>query len=348
MKLVSAGARPISADTGLKDIGQKAVVENFPHGLVAGVQKGKVSNLDIMPAYIEKLLSFVDIKTLKPMKMVVNPGNGGAGPVFKELAKHLPLEYVMLNSEPDGNFPNGVPNPMLEENRLETARKVVEEKADLGISWDGDFDRCFLFDAQGNFVDANYIMGLLAEFFLAKEPGAKIMYDPRLRWNVEEIVDRLGGEKVIYKSGHAFMKECLRRVGAVYGGESSAHHYFRDFTCCDSGMLPWLSVYQYLSNTGKTLQQAVGERMAMFPVSGEINRKVNDSAEILTRIKARYADGVSDSIDGVSVAYLEWRFNVRTSNTEPVIRLNVETRGDKKLLATKTAELLAMIGGEEA
>jgi len=348
MKLVSAGARPISADTGLKDIGQQAIADNFPHGLVAGVQKGKVTNLDIMSAYIEKLLSFVDAETLKPMRLVVNPGNGGAGPIFKELAKHLPIEYVMLNPEPDGNFPNGVPNPMLEENRLETARRVVAERADFGISWDGDFDRCFLFDAMGNFVDANYIMGLLAEFFLAKEPGAKIMYDPRLRWNVEEIVDRLGGEKVIYKSGHAFMKECMRREGVLYGGESSAHNYFRDFTCCDSGMLPWLLVYQYLSNTGKTLQQAVGERMAMFPVSGEINRKVTNSPEILARIKAKYADGVSDNIDGVSVAYSTWRFNVRTSNTEPVMRLNVETRGDKKLLAEKIRELLAMIGGEEA
>ncbi len=348
MKLVSKGARPISADTGLKDIGRQAVAEDFPRGLLPGVQKGKITDLDIMPAYVEKLLSFVDREKLQPVRMVVNPGNGGAGPIFKEVAKYLPIEYVMLNPEPDGNFPNGVPNPMLLENRRETAARVVAEKADLGVSWDGDFDRCFLFDALGNFVDAYYIIGLLAEVFLEKEPGAKIMYDPRLRWNVEETIERLGGKKVIYKSGHAFMKECMRKEEVLYGGESSAHHYFRDFTCCDSGMLPWLLVYQYLSVTGKSLQQAVGERMAMFPVSGEINRKVTNAKEILGRIKEKYDDGVYDDIDGVSVAYPEWRFNVRTSNTEPVMRLNVETRGDKSLLEAKTAELLAMIGGEEA
>ena len=284
-------------------------------------------------------------------KVVYTPFHGCGYKLVPEALKRLGVEKLFCvaeQMEPDGNFPNGVPNPMLLENRRETAGRVVAEKADLGVSWDGDFDRCFLFDAQGNFVDAYYIIGLLAEVFLAKEPGAKIMYDPRLRWNVEETVERLGGKKVIYKSGHAFMKECMRKEGVLYGGESSAHHYFRDFTCCDSGMLPWLLVYQYLSVTGKSLQQAVGERMAMFPVSGEINRKVTNAPEILARIKEKYADGIYDDIDGVSVAYAEWRFNVRTSNTEPVMRLNVETRGDKKLLEAKTAELLAMIGGEEA
>ena len=348
MKLVREGARPISADTGLKEIGKLATSADFPRVLDTGVTKGKISNLDIMPAYIEKLLSFVDVKKLKPMKLVVNPGNGGAGPIFKELAKYLPFEYVMLNGKPDGNFPNGVPNPMLLKNRKETAEQVVASGADLGISWDGDFDRCFLFDAKGNFVDAYYIIGLLAEVFLAKQAGAKIMYDPRLRWNAEEIIERLGGKKVIYKSGHAFMKQCMRDVGVLYGGESSAHHYFRDFTCCDSGMLPWLLVCQYLCSSGKTLEEAVGERMAMFPVSGEINRKVSNAGEILAQLEAKYSSGIVDKIDGLSVAYRDWRFNVRTSNTEPVMRLNVETRGDKKLLEEKTAELLAVIGGEEA
>lgn len=348
MKLVSSGARPISADTGLSEIGEEAVSNEFKHEVATGVVKGKVVTKDILQDYVKHLLSFVDMAKLKPLKLVVNPGNGGAGPVFKELAKYLPFEYVILHEEPDGNFPNGVPNPMLQENRQETSKKVCQEKADLGISWDGDFDRCFFYDENGNFLEASYIVGLLAEVFLAKEPKAKIMYDPRVRWNTEEIVQRLGGELVLYKSGHAFMKECMRKQGVLYGGESSAHHYFRDFTCCDSGMLPWLLVTQYVCMTGKTLGELVAERMGMFPCSGEINRKVANAKEILQKLEKHYGDGIIDKVDGLSVAYDQWRFNVRSSNTEPVIRLNVETRGDKKLCDEKTQELLNLIGGEEA
>lgn len=347
MKLVSNGARPISADTGLKEIGEEAVNNEFKHETV-GTVKGKVCQKDILQDYVKHLLCFVDLSKLKPLKLVVNPGNGGAGPVFKELAKHLPFEYVILHEEPDGNFPNGVPNPMLQQNRQETSQKVCQEKADLGISWDGDFDRCFFYDEKGNFLEASYIVGLLAEVFLAKEQGAKIMYDPRVRWNTEEIVKRLGGELVLYKSGHAFMKECMRKQGVLYGGESSAHHYFRDFTCCDSGMLPWLLVSQYVCMTGKSLGDLVAERMQMFPCSGEVNRKVDNAQVILQALEKRYSDGKIDKVDGLSVAYDKWRFNVRSSNTEPVIRLNVETRGDKQLCADKTQELLQLIGGEEA
>lgn len=348
MKLVSAGARPISADTGLKEIGEAVIAKDFVSGLVAGKTKGKVTEQNIMDAYIEKLLSFVDVEALKPLNLVVNPGNGGAGPIFMELDKRLDLNWTMLHPEPDGNFPNGVPNPMLMENRKETAEMVKQQKADLGISWDGDFDRCFLFDEEADFVDAYYIVGVLAEVFLTKNPGAKIMYDPRLRWNIEEIVERLGGQPVLYKSGHAFMKECMRKEGVLYGGEASAHHYFRDFTCCDSGMLPWLLVMEWMCKTGKKLSDLVNERMEMFPVSGEINRKVADAPAILAKLEELYGDGKIDHVDGLSVAFDKWRFNVRTSNTEPVMRLNVETRGDKKLLAEKTQELLAIIGGEEA
>lgn len=348
MKLVRRGSRPISADTGLKEIGEMAAAQNFAHQLAPGKTLGAVEKLDIMPAYIEHLLSYVDVKALKPMKIVANPGNGGAGPVLKELAKHLPFEFITLNDTPDGSFPNGVPNPLLLPNREATAKVVRESGADLGIAWDGDFDRCFLFDEKAEFIEGYYIVGLLAEAFLRKEPGAKIMFDPRLTWNTEEILQREGGVPVRCKSGHAFMKECMRNNGVLYGGEMSAHHYFRDFSYCDSGMLPWLLVTELLCRSGKKLSQLVGERMAMYPCSGEINRKVEDSAAVLAELGKRYADGEQDHLDGLSVAYAKWRFNVRVSNTEPVMRLNVETKGDKELLAAKTEELLAIIGGEEA
>ena len=348
MKLVRKDARPISGDTGLKEIGEMAVASNFVHAQVAGKTLGELERVDIVPAYIEHLLSYVDKSALKPMKIVANPGNGGAGPIMKELAKHLPFEIISIFDEPDGSFPNGVPNPILMPNREATAKVVRETGADLGIAWDGDFDRCFLFDENAEFIEGYYIVGLLAEVFLLKEPGAKIMYDPRLTWNTEAILERDGGVPVRCKSGHAFMKECMRQNGVLYGGEMSAHHYFRDFSYCDSGMIPWLLVAELMCRSGKKLSELVGARVDMFPCSGEINRKVEDSAAILAALEAKYADGEQDKMDGLSVAYADWRFNVRTSNTEPVMRLNVETKGDKELLAAKTAEILEIIGGEEA
>ena len=348
MKLVRKGARPISGDTGLKEIGEMAVASNFVHAQVAGKTLGELEQVDIVPAYIEHLLSYVDKSALKPMKIVANPGNGGAGPIMKELAKHLPFEFISIFDEPDGSFPNGVPNPILMPNREATAKVVRETSADLGIAWDGDFDRCFLFDEDAEFIEGYYIVGLLAEVFLLKEPGAKIMYDPRLTWNTEAILERDGGVPVRCKSGHAFMKECMRQNEVLYGGEMSAHHYFRDFSYCDSGMIPWLLVAELMCRSGKKLSELVGARVDMFPCSGEINRKVEDSAAILAALEEKYADGEQDKMDGLSVAYADWRFNVRTSNTEPVMRLNVETKGDKELLTAKTAEILEIIGGEEA
>ncbi len=349
MKLVRRDARPISADTGLKEIGEMVAAANdMVHQVVPGKAQGDIVRMNIVPAYIEHLLTYVDHSALKPLKIVANPGNGGAGPIVKELAKHLPFEIIYMNDEPDGTFPNGVPNPLLVPNREATAKLVRESGADLGIAWDGDFDRCFLFDEKANFIEGYYIVGLLAEVFLHKEPGAKIMFDPRLTWNTEDILKRDGGLPVRCKSGHAFMKECMRNNDVLYGGEMSAHHYFRDFSCCDSGMIPWLLVAELMCRTGKTLSELVGERVDLFPCSGEINRKVADSAAVLDELKKTYADGEQDELDGISVAYDTWRFNVRVSNTEPVMRLNVETKGDKELLAAKTAELLAIIGGEEA
>ena len=345
MKLVRAGAVPISGDTGLQDLA-KLVVDFQEDG---EDKQGEYATVDIMPAYRAKILSFVDIQALKPLKIVVNAGNGCAGPVFDQIAATLPFEVVRINHQPDGSFPNGIPNPMLVENQGVTARTVVEHQADLGIAWDGDFDRCFLFAADGEFIEGYYLVGFLAEVFLQRQPGAKIMYDPRLTWNTLEIVEKLQGQPVISKGGHAFMKETMRREEVLYGGEMSAHHYFKDFTYADSGMIPWLLVLEYMSQTGRSLKSLVAERMAKFPCSGEINRRVADASAVLAELQAKYdPDKQGLYLDGIAVDFPKWRFNVRVSNTEPVIRLNLETRGDRQLLAEKTAEVLALIGGDEA
>ena len=344
MKLVREGSRPISADTGLKDI-EKMVEENtFP----VAEQTGTYTKRSIMQEYIEHLLTYIDMTDLKPLKLVVNPGNGGAGAVVKELAKRLPFIFHFINEEPDGNFPNGVPNPILPQNRDATALAVKKHQADVGIAWDGDFDRCFFFDEKAEFIEGYYLVGLLAQTFLQKNPGSKILYDPRLVWNTEAIIKENGGIPVRCKSGHAFIKECMRKEGVIYGGEMSAHHYFRDFSFCDSGMLPWLLVTELMCKTGKKLSELVEARMELFPCSGEINRKVADADVVLAALKEKYNDGKQDFLDGISVEYANWRFNVRKSNTEPVVRLNVETKGDKTLMEAKTKEVLAIIGGKEA
>ena len=347
MKLVRRGAKPISEDTGLKDIARMVVKGAIPDSIYPGTKVGKVEKYNIMPEYIKHILTYVDTSVLKPLKIVVNPGNGGAGAVIKKMEKKLPFEFIKINEKPDGTFPNGVPNPLLPGNRAVTSKAVIDYKADLGIAWDGDFDRCFFFDEKGNFVEGYYLVGLLAQVFLEKNPGEKILYDPRLTWNTEEIIEKFKGQPVRCKSGHAFIKECMRANGVIYGGEMSAHHYFRDFSYCDSGMIPWLMVTELMSRTGKTLAQLVEARVALYPCSGEINRKVENAGEVLAEIEKKYADAKLDYLDGISVEYAKWRFNIRISNTEPVMRLNVETRGDEKLLKEKTAEVLAIMGGEE-
>ena len=283
------------------------------------------------------------------MRIVSNPGNGGAGSVVDALESALPFEFIRLHHEPDGNFPNGVPNPLLVENRRSTIDKIKQTGADLGIAWDGDFDRCFFFDEHGNFIEGYYIVGLLASAFLDKQPGQKVVHDPRLTWNTQEIVAARGGESVLSKSGHAFIKERMREVDGVYGGEMSAHHYFRDFSYCDSGMIPWLLVTELMATSGSSLSALVQERVDMFPASGEINRRIADPQGVTNALRDRYtADAIDvDLTDGLSVEFVDWRFNVRSSNTEPVVRLNVESRGDVSLMREKTDELLAILGGEE-
>jgi len=344
MKFVREGSRPISGDNGLQDI--RGIAESGKFTQPARV--GERYAVDIMPDYVEHLLSYVDRAKLKPLKVVVHAGNGGAGLIVDKLEPFLPFEFIKVDHEPDGTFPNGVPNPMLLANHRGPVEALRRHGADLAISWDGDYDRCFLFDEQGTFIEGYYIVGLLASVFLARQRGSRIVHDPRLTWNTLDIVARGGGEAVQSKSGHAFMKQVMRDVDGAYGGEMSAHHYFRDFAYCDSGMIPWLLVTQVMSDTGKTLSQLVGERMRLFPASGEINRRVPDADATIAAVLAKYQPGAKsvDHTDGVSVEFERWRFNLRSSNTEPLIRLNVESRGDEVLMREKTAELLALIGGE--
>lgn len=343
MKLVREDARPISGDTGL------FAIRDFAAGyekLPATADPGRREETD-KSAYIKHLLSYIDTGALKPLKIVVNAGNGGAGLVIDQLAPHLPFELVQIQHEPDGTFPNGIPNPLLPENRTATAEAVRASGADFGIAWDGDFDRCFFFDAGGNFIEGYYLVGLLATALLAREPGGKIIHDPRLTWSTIEMVQQAGGVPVMSKTGHAFIKERMRAEDAIYGGEMSAHHYFRDFSYCDSGMIPWLLIADLVSRTSTPLGELVADRMRAFPCSGEINFRVNDSKATVTRIMEHYAgqSPTLDHTDGISADFGDWRFNLRSSNTEPLLRLNIETRADPALLEVRTGELSAMIGG---
>lgn len=342
MKLVREGARPVSGDSGLRDIRALAESGDFPP---AG-RIGTVKTYEHRPAYLRHLLKYVDFEVLRPLRIVVNAGNGCAGPVIDLLEPQLPFEILKIHNAPDGTFPNGIPNPLLPENRGVTRAAVLEHKAALGIAWDGDFDRCFFFDERGEFVEGYYIVGLLAEAFLLKSSGAAIIHDPRLTWNTIDIVGRAGGRAIMSKTGHAFIKERMRAEDAVYGGEMSAHHYFRDFAYCDSGMIPWLLVLELMCRRRMLLSELVGERMRLFPASGEINRVIADPVAALAAVEAKYAPAALaiDRTDGLSLEFADWRFNLRLSNTEPVVRLNVESRGNEELMREKTAELLKFIG----
>ncbi len=343
LKMVRAGSQPISGDTGLNDIKRLAEENNFAP--VDFSKRGSYRQESILDAYIQHLLTYVDVKKLKPLKLVVNAGNGAAGHVIDAIEKYLPFEFVKIYHEPDGNFPNGIPNPLLHENQSVTGNAVLAHGADLGIAWDGDFDRCFLFDEKGQFTEGYYIVGLLAESFLIKNPGANIIHDPRLLWNTRDIAEKNNGNAIQSKTGHAFIKERMRLEDAVYGGEMSAHHYFRDFFYCDSGMIPWLLVAELLSRKHQTLSFMLQDRIAKFPSPGEINRHVADAKKAIERVYEHYVqDAIGiDKTDGISLEFPQWRFNLRMSNTEPVVRLNVESRADKSLVDEKTAEILALL-----
>jgi phosphomannomutase len=346
MKFVREESKPISGDNGLQEIRGFAERGEFPTASRLGVRH----RIDTGAAYIAHLLSYVDASALKPLKIVVNAGNGGAGLIIDQLEPHLPFKFIKVHHQPDGTFPNGIPNPMLEENRASTISAIRANGADFGIAWDGDFDRCFFFDETGAFIEGYYIVGLLASVLLRGQPGANVVHDPRLTWNTIEVVKACGGAAVLSKSGHAFIKQRMREVDGVYGGEMSAHHYFRRFAYCDSGMIPWLLVAQILSESGQKLSALVGERIGLFPVSGELNYRVPNAKATIAGFEARYAPKAVaiDRTDGVSFEFPDWRFNLRTSNTEPLIRLNVEARGSISLMQTKTEECLSLLKSQGA
>ena len=345
LKCVLKNSRPLTPDTGLFKLRDAVADENFDFSYRKA--SGNIFRIDIMSDYIKKILSYINVKNLKPFKVVINSGNGAAGPIINELEKFLPFEIIKIFNDPDGNFPNGVPNPLRQDNREVTSKAVVENHADCGVAFDGDFDRCFLFDEKGGFIEGYYLVGLLAQNFLSKNHGEKIIYDPRAIWNTTDIVKNMGGVPLMCRSGHSYIKNMMRDENAIYGGEMSAHHYFRDFYYCDSGMIPWLLILELLSQSDKTLSQMVDDRQKKYPVSGELNSKVASLeavGEILKKVENIYGkDREVIKIDGISIDFDDWRFNLRPSGTEPYIRLNVGTRGDKKLLKEKTDELLKII-----
>lgn len=351
MKFVGRGALPISGDSGLRAIKHLAEANDFPPGR----RSGALTRLSILKPYVEHLLSYVDLQGLRPLRLVVNSGNGAAGHVVDAIEEQfglarVPVEFIKVHHNADGNFPNGIPNPLSPENRAATAEAVRSHQADMGIAWDGDFDRCFLFDEHGEFIEGYYIVGLLAEAFLQKHPGEKIIHDPRLTWNTIDIVQRAGGQPIQSKTGHAFIKERMRLENAIYGGEMSAHHYFRDFAYCDSGMIPWLLVAELVSRSGKPLSDLVTERMSAYPCSGEINYRVVDAKASIKKVLDHFMPACTkrDETDGVSMEFSGWRFNLRMSNTEPLLRLNVEARGDAALVATQVSAIEKLIQASAA
>lgn len=349
MKLVRENAKPISGDTGLRDVQRLAEENNFAE--VKETSRGSYKQISVLEAYIDHLMGYINLANFtRPMKLVINSGNGAAGHVIDEIEKRFqqagaPVTFVTVHHQPDGNFPNGIPNPLLPECRKDTSDAVAEHRADMGVAFDGDFDRCFMFDGNAQFIEGYYIVGLLAEAFLQKNKGAKIIHDPRLTWNTVDIVTRAGGVPIMSKTGHAFIKERMRLEDAIYGGEMSAHHYFRDFAYCDSGMIPWLLVAELLAIKGYSLSELIKERVKKFPCSGEVNYKVNDALSVMNAIESSYSQhAISiEKIDGLSMEFGEWRLNVRVSNTEPLLRLNVETKGDTVLMSSKVTEIEKII-----
>lgn len=346
MKLVKKNAQPISGDSGLNEI--EALVRSGD--FTESTKKGSLTHQSILDDYVSHLMGYIDPSKIRPLKLVVNAGNGAAGHVIDALeqrfiAAQMPVTFIKIHHDADGTFPNGIPNPLLPENRSATADAVIAHKADMGIAWDGDFDRCFLFDEHGEFIEGYYIVGLLAEAFLIKNPGEKIIHDPRLTWNTIDMVEKSGGHAIQSKTGHAFIKERMRLENAIYGGEMSAHHYFRDFAYCDSGMIPWLLVIELLSQRNQSLSDLMRDRMQMFPCSGEINFTVANSQSTIEQILAHFAhlNPQIDRTDGVSADFGNWRFNLRSSNTEPLLRLNVESKNNSALILQQVKAITQLV-----
>ena len=346
VKLVRSHSKPVGIESGLREIGLKAMDGRFRTPRL----RGQTARDDDKSTYIDKLLSFIDIDRLRPLVILADPGNGAAGPILRAIEKRLPFAFHFIREEADGNFPTGAPDPLKKANQEITAEAVKNVSADLGIAWDGDCDRCFLFDAEGRFVDGYYLVGMLAETLAAKEPGARIIHDHRLVWNTIEKVKAVGGEAVRAKTGHVFMKERMREVGAIYGGEMSSHHFFRDFFYCDSGMLPWLLVTELMSKKNASLGELVSEAMSAYPCSGDLSYKVPDPKASVERIRRAFegkAGARIETEDGLSVEFSDWRFNARSSNTEALLRLTIETRGDRELVAAKVKDIEKLIFNQD-
>ena len=353
MKIVKSASRPLDDAADFQVIKRLAEAQDWTTPAGRGAIADRAA--EARAAYVRRVLGFVDVSALKPLKIVVNSGNGAAGPTFDAIAAALaaagaPLDFIRVHHDPDATFPNGIPNPLLPQNHAATADVVRAAGADFGAAFDGDFDRCFFFDGDGNFVPGEYVVGLLASIFLQKEAGARVVHDPRVVWNTQDIVAAGGGEAVQSKTGHAFVKSAMRAREAVYGGEMSAHHYFRDFAYCDSGMIPWLLVAELVSRSGRSLGDWVADRFDAFPSSGERNFTVADADAAIARVRAALepeAEGV-DETDGVSLSFGGWRMNLRKSNTEPLVRLNVEARGDAASLPARVAAAADLLGGTPA
>lgn len=342
MKLVGKNAVPLNAQTELEQIKQLVATADFSHSVA---QQGEYQQQHTLAAYIEHLLTYIQLDQVKPLKVVMNAGHGGAGLVVNALAPKLPLQIIALEFEPDGHFPTGVPNPLLVENRAVTSQAVLEHQADFGVAWDGDFDRCFFFDEQGQFIDGYYVVSLLAQSLLRANPQQKIVHDPRLYWATQQSVTESGGVAILSQTGHVFMKEKMRAENALYGGEISAHHYFRDFAYCDNGTIPWLLVAQLLSQQSVPLSSMVKQLQQQFPCSDEINFKVKDANAVMQHIQQQYQAQLHSIslLDGLDLVFDDWRLSLRSSNTEPLLRLNIETRANPDLLQKKISEVSALI-----
>lgn len=346
MKLVRDESKPISSDTGLFVIRDMALQKNLDESVLAGdINQSLVEKKDILADYTTKLKTFADFTKFKKFKIIANPNFGVAGRALDKLLADTEIEVVKLNYEPDGNFPKGRPDPLIPENREELAKLVVSEGANFGVAWDADADRCFFFTEKGEFIEGYFITALLAKIFLSRVYGEKIIHDTRLTWAIEDLVSHNGGIDIATKAGHSFIKERMRMENAVFGGEMSAHYYFRDYFYCDNGMIPLVMMLEFLSTQEKTLSEIMHEMFwQKYFVSGEINNEVKSVAEILQKAEAKYGENAVkiDKTDGVSIDHADWRFNFRGSNTEPVIRLNVEAKS-QKLMEEKRDELLEMI-----
>jgi phosphomannomutase len=338
VKLVERGAIALSGDRGIQDI--RRIVEA---GLGDPPGGGSVEDVDIADEFREAALRFIDPGAVKPLRVVVDGGNGMAGPMVGPLLEHLGLDLVETYFEPDGEFPDHEPNPLLEENRRFIIDKVGSERADLGIAWDGDADRCFFIDDTGRFVDGDFLTALLAESILRKQPGSTILYDVRASRGVPDTVTRAGGTPLINRVGHAFFKTRMRDEGGVFGGEVSGHYYFHDFYNADSGTIPALLILELLSVEGKKLSELLEPYRSKYFISGEINTEVGDQQAKMDELEAKYSDGEISHLDGVSVDYPDWHFNVRPSNTEPLLRLNLESLVSREDMERRRDEVLGLI-----